>query len=232
MLRTADQKSNGNEDSSGPVGMPLAHSPAFQRVAVAMPVGAVVGFAVSFLSPWQAAALIGWDVASAVFLLWVWAPLSRMTAPQVRVHANQEDPSLVFADLVVLGACVAFLAAVGLALLKASSAHGGVKAFIIGIALLSVALSWGQVHTVFTLRYARLYYSSPVGGIDFNQDEQPEYSDFAYLAFTVGMTFQVSDTDLRSKAIRRVVLRHMLLSYLFGAVILGLAINVVASLLH
>jgi uncharacterized membrane protein len=229
MVTGTDHK---EEDASGQGAPHFAYTPAFRRVAVAMVFGTLVGVGTSFVSFWQAAALIGWDAAAAVFLLWVWLPLSRMTAHQVREHASREDPNVALADLVVLGACVAFLAAVGVALVKASGAHGGTKAFLIGIAMFSVALSWGQVHTVFTLRYARLYYSLPVGGIDFNHDDSPEYADFAYLAFTVGMTFQVSDTDLTSKTIRRVVLRQMLLSYLFGAVILGLAINVVGSILQ
>lgn len=196
-----------------------------------MVLGAVVGVTVSFLTLWQAAALIGWDVTSAVFLLSVWWMVGRMSPAEARDHASREDPSLALADLVVVGACVAFLAAVAMALVKAGSAHGGTKAYLIGIALLSVALSWAQVHTVFTLRYARIYYSPPVGGIDFNEEERPAYLDFAYLAFTIGMTFQVSDTNLTAKAVRRTALRHALLSYLFGAVILGLAINVVGSLL-
>jgi uncharacterized membrane protein len=85
---------------------------------------------------------------------------------------------------------------------------------------------------VFTLRYARTYYSEPTGGIDFNEEDPPTYLDFAYLALTIGMTFQVSDTNLTSKPIRRTALGHAMLSYLFGAVIVALVINVVASLLH
>ena len=126
-----------------------------------------------------------------------------------------------------------FLAAVGLALLRAGSAStGDTKAYLITLGLVSVALSWGLVHTVFTLRYARTFYSQPVGGIDFNEDDPPNYLDFAYLALTIGMTFQVSDTNLTTKAIRRIALSHALLSYLFGAVIVALVINVVSSLLH
>jgi len=99
-----------------------------------------------------------------------------------------------------------------------------------GLGVVSVALSWFAVHTFFMLRYARLYYLDSAGGINFNQDEKPVYSDFAYLAFTVGMTYQVSDTDLKTHAIRATALRHGLLSYLFGAVILATAINFVVSL--
>jgi len=99
-----------------------------------------------------------------------------------------------------------------------------------GLSILAVALAWAAVHTVFTTRYARLYYCGSDGGIDFNQDDPPQYSDFAYLAFTIGMTFQVSDTDLKTKLIRATALRHMLLSYLFGAVIIATTINLVAGL--
>jgi uncharacterized membrane protein len=79
---------------------------------------------------------------------------------------------------------------------------------------------------------ARLYYSHPAGGIDFNQQAPPRFSDFAYLAFTVGMTFQVSDTDLQTPTVRAAVLRQALLSYLLGAVILATTINLVAGLLR
>ncbi|HXL15932.1 MAG TPA: DUF1345 domain-containing protein, partial [Streptosporangiaceae bacterium] len=74
------------------------------------------------------------------------------------------------------------------------------------------------------------YYEVPEGGVDFNQDEQPCYRDFAYLALTVGMTFQVSDTNLRTTAIRATALRHALLSYLFGTVILAATINLIAGI--
>jgi uncharacterized membrane protein len=95
-----------------------------------------------------------------------------------------------------------------------------------------VALSWLTVHTLYMLRYGDAYYGDPIGGIDFNEEEPPSYRDFAYVAFTIGMTFQVSDTSLTSKPMRRLALRHALLSFVFGAVILALTINSVASLLQ
>jgi uncharacterized membrane protein len=121
---------------------------------------------------------------------------------------------------------------VGLLLVRAGQASGAEKAYLITLGVVSVALSWLLVHTVFTLRYARTYYGAPEGGIDFNEDDPPNYLDFAYLSLTIGMTFQVSDTNLTTKAMRRVALIHALLSYLFGAVIVALVINVVSSLLH
>lgn len=106
------------------------------------------------------------------------------------------------------------------------------QALLILLAAAVVAVSWLTVHTLFMLRYGDLYYGDPVGGIDFNGDEQPDYLDFAYLALTIGMTFQVSDTSLTSKAMRRLAIRHALLSFVFVAVIVALAINSVASLLR
>ena len=120
--------------------------------------------------------------------------------------------------------------AVGQVLIQASSADGTTKDWLAGLGVASVALSWCAVHTLFTLRYARLYYLSPAGGIDFNQKVEPRYLDFAYLAFTIGMTFQVSDTDLQTPAIRATALRHALISYLLGAVILATSINLIAGL--
>jgi uncharacterized membrane protein len=90
----------------------------------------------------------------------------------------------------------------------------------------SVVLSWTVVHN------ARLYYTGPNGGINFNQQAPPCYSDFAYLAFTIGMTFQVSDTDLQTAEIRATALRQALLSYLLGAVILATTINLASGLLR
>jgi len=87
-----------------------------------------------------------------------------------------------------------------------------------------------MVHTVFTLRYARLYYNGTPGGIDFNESDDPDYGDFAYLAFTIGMTFQVSDTNLQSKPIRRMALRHAWISFPLGAIIIATSINLVAGL--
>jgi uncharacterized membrane protein len=206
------------------------------RVTAGALAGVVVGVAFSFISSgytiWQSAVLVGWDVAVAVVVGSVLISVWKLTASQTKENAVREDPSAPLSELLVLTAGVAVLAAVGLLLVRAGHATGGTKAYLISLGVLSVALSWMLVHTTFTLRYARAYYAAPQGGIDFNEDDPPTYLDFAYLALTIGMTFQVSDTNLTSKAMRRIALNHALLSYLFGAVIIGLVINVVSSLLH
>ncbi len=202
------------------------------RVTCSMLAGVAAGAVLSLFMLTSAAVLVGWDVAVVIFLVWSWTAVWRLDPVQAAQCAKLEDPSNAVAELVVLGAGTATLAAVGFALVKAGQATDGRKAFLITLGVLSLVLSWTVVHTVFTLRYARAYYSDPAGGIEFNEEEPPTYLDFAYFAFTVGMTFQVSDTNITSKEVRRVTLYHALLSYLFGAVLLGLVINVVATLLH
>jgi uncharacterized membrane protein len=207
--------------------------PTGRRVAIASLLGAGAGVGGAFGLPWQVTELVGWDVACLYFLVGTWWVIGPKTASDTKVHAVTEDPSAPLADLVIVSAAVACIVGAGFALARASSATGGTKAGLIAVAVLSVLLSWAAVHTVFTLRYARLYYgNSPKGaGIDFNEDEPPDYRDFAYLALTIGMTFQVSDTDLGTKDIRRTALHHALISWLFGVVLVGLTINVLASLL-
>lgn len=202
------------------------------RVAITATIGVAVGAVASAFTSWQAAILIGWDAAALCLMAWVWLAVARLSADESKSHASREDPSVRLSELVVLFSGVALLAAVGLVLIRAGQAVGGTKAYLIALGVLSVALSWALVHTVFTLRYARCFYQGPTGGIDFNEDDPPTYLDFAYLALTVGMTFQVSDTNLTSKPIRRIAIVHATLSYLFGAVIIALVINVVSSLLH
>jgi uncharacterized membrane protein len=88
------------------------------------------------------------------------------------------------------------------------------------------------IHTVYTLGYAAAYYSGTEGGIDFNQQEPPRYADFAYVGFTLGMTYQVSDTTISDSAIRGMVLRQSLISYLLGAIVIATTVNLVIATLN
>ena len=180
---------------------------------------------------WQVAVLSGWSAVGLVFVVWAVSGLWRLDSQHTAQLATREDDSRALADLLLLSAATGSLAAIGLGLVKAGSSKGAGQAWITALAVLTIVVSWSVVHTVFALRYARLYYSEG-GGVDFNEDDKPDYRDFAYLALTIGMTFQVSDTDLQSKAIRRTAIRHALMSYLFGAVVIAMVINVVAGLLN
>jgi uncharacterized membrane protein len=210
-------------------GLQTAHGAAARRVLVSFAAG-LAAFAVSLLgTPWQTAALIGWNVAAIVFILWIWLIVRGMDGAATAQHVVIEDLSRATADLLLILASVISLIGVGLALLEGSDTGGPAKAMIVGVASVSVILSWATVHTVFMLRYARLYYTDG-GGIDFNDDRAPGYMDFAYLAFTIGMTYQVSDTSIGSKTIRRTALYHAYMSYLFGTVVVAMTINIVAGL--
>ncbi|MDQ6688796.1 MAG: DUF1345 domain-containing protein [Actinomycetota bacterium] len=200
------------------------------RLIVMLLGGLAAGVITGLVGSWGYAPLVGWDVAALVFTVWVWLTIRPMSSAATASHATREDPGHAATDLMVIIASVASLAAVGFVLIQASSAKGGQQSLLAGLGLASVALSWFTVHTLFMLRYARLYYTGKDGGVNFNQDAAPRYLDFGYLAFTIGMTFQVSDTDLETPAIRHTALRHALLSYLFGAVILASTINLIAGL--
>ncbi len=114
--------------------------------------------------------------------------------------------------------------------MAAASRSGPEAVEAAAVGILTVAASWFSLHTLFTVRYARLYYSDEPGGINFHDREQPCFQDFAYVAYTVGMTYQVSDTEICLRSIRATVLRHAMLSYLLGAVVLAVTINLIAGL--
>ena len=204
--------------------------PSWARTAVMLVVGVAVAVVVGLHAPWPYAFLAGWDIAALVFSIWVWLTMAWAGPELTAGHATQEEPGRAVTDLMIVVASMANLVAVGYVLLQAASAKGGTQDLMAGVAVLSVVLSWFAVHSLFSLRYARLYYTGRDGGIDFNQKTSPRYVDFAYVAFTIGMTFQVSDTDLQTPEIRSTALRHSLLSYLFGAVTLAAMINLISGL--
>jgi uncharacterized membrane protein len=201
------------------------------RVAAAAATGACAGVLASLPSSWQIGTLVGWDVAAGVYVAWTWRAIWHRDAADTARLALREDPGRPTADALLLVASVASVLAVAFAITVGRATSPGVRDLHAGLAVASVVLSWTVVQTVFTLHYARLYYSHLAGGIDFNQEAPPRYADFTYLAFTVGMTFQVSDTSLQTSALRQAALRQALLSYLLGAVILATTINLVAGLL-
>jgi uncharacterized membrane protein len=201
---------------------------AADRVVVAACLGAGGGALVGTLAGWRVGLLAGWTVAAAVYTVWMWVTLGPMDGPATAAHAAREDPGRTVAHVVVLCAAVASLGAVALLLADTSgreSASGQAA-----MSVLAVALSWTVVHTAYTTRYANLYFTAGGRPVDFGEVAQPRYTDFAYLAFTVGMTFQVSDTQLRSGRMRVTVLTHALLSYLLGVVVIAATINLVVGL--
>jgi uncharacterized membrane protein len=204
-----------------------------QRLLIAASLGVAAATAAAFFFPWQLTVLAGWDVSAAFIVGSVWSFLPVLDAPSTEDVATREDDSRAVIDLVMVIACLVSLVGVVVGLAHAKNNSGTISSVLTGVAVFTVFLSWFTVHTLYTLRYAHLYYKAPVGGIDFdNPQEPPDYLDFVYMAFTIGMTFQVSDTNIAKRPIRRAVVRHSMLSYVFGTVIVGVAINVVGNLIR
>jgi uncharacterized membrane protein len=200
--------------------------------------GMAAALAAGLSGRWIEAPAIGWAVASLTYVVWVWAVIGRLDPEGTRLHAVTEDPSRGVTDLLILAANFASLAAVAAVVFDSHRSASSGRDEVVGAGLLAlsgVALSWMLVQTLFTLRYAELYYDpekrgEEPGGINFNQERPPQYSDFAYVATSLGMTYQVSDTNLESHRIRAEALKHGLLSYLFGTVILAATINLLIGL--
>jgi uncharacterized membrane protein len=201
------------------------------RVLLAALVGLVVFAVVVTLEPWEIAILSGWNAAAVMLITWTLVVVWWKDGTETARIATRVDDSRATADLLLVSASIASLAGIGFGLVKAAREGGPLQGTLTGFAVLSVILSWLMVQTVYILRYARLYYGEG-GGVDFNEQKNPDYRDFAYLAFTIGMTYQVSDTNLTSTSIRRTALHHAVLSFVFGTSIIAMMINVVAGLLN
>jgi uncharacterized membrane protein len=197
---------------------------------VMLVLGVLVTVLTGVFAGWGYAPSAGWSAAAVTFCAVTWVATHSRDAEQTATMATRDDPSATITDLLLLLANLASLLAVAYLLVQAHSTHGVRQALQAGLAVLSVAASWALVHILFMLRYAVLYYSGSVGGINFNQEERPAFLDFAYLAFTIGMTYQVSDTNLESTQIRSAAFRHALLSFVFGSMILATMVNLVAGL--
>ncbi len=203
------------------------------RAVISLGVGVIASLLFgALLHSWPFAVLGGWATTATTSLLITWTHVAGCSAEETARSATTEDDTRGEAGALLVGSSLISLVGVVFGLVRASELSGWREAALTSLSVLVVALSWTVVHIVFMLRYAHEFYSDrATPGIDFGEKADPDYLDFAYLAFTVGMTFQVSDTRIVSPNIRRTVLRQALLSYVFGTVIVAVTINVVAGLL-
>jgi uncharacterized membrane protein len=200
------------------------------RFAAMVVVALVVGVLVTAWDSWELGLVVGWAAACLLYVAWVWLLIGHMDATETASHARREDPARGVSDTLILIASIASLVAVAMMLLESRGASEARSGALAATALAGVALSWLLVHTLFTLRYAAQYFAGEVRDIDFNTDAPPRFVDFAYVAFSVGMTFQISDTNLLTSELRGIVLRHALLSYVFGTVVVATTINLAINL--
>jgi uncharacterized membrane protein len=211
------------------------HALSMRRAVVVTGIGLLVAVVLMWLVSWELAVIAGWDAAAFTFLLIVWPIILGADSSHAAQLATREDESRGSAALLLVGASVASLLGVGFVLNLAGRESGPPRVLFIGLAVLTVVVSWTVVNSVYTLRYADLHYRSRAVGIAFGDaagQERPTYRDFAYVAFTIGMTYQVSDTTVRDPKIRHTVLGHAFVSYLFGVVIVGGAVNLIAGLIR
>ncbi len=200
-----------------------------------------VGIGVSTLLPsWlhlPARILCIWDAGMICFLALTWWIMLRAVPKTMRQNAQRQDEGRVaILSLITAAACVSLLA-IGFMLSNGKGVPTAILVFYVAIAAFTIVGSWMVVHTVFALHYAYGYYrdgdqpNKIAGGLEFPDDRQPDYWDFLYFSFVIGMTSQVSDVGISSRALRRLALLHGVLSFFFNTAILAMSINIIAGLI-
>lgn len=206
---------------------------ALGRTGAAILVMSVVGFLLSLrLSP-VVAILGGWDAGGITLLSLAWLLITSCDCDKTRSLAGPEDPGrrAIYA-VVTFTNLISILAAIYLQRKAHLLANEFERTLLVVLCLTTVVLSWLITHTIYTLRYAHLYYREDdegVGGVEMPGGEKPSYWDFAYFAFTLGICFQVSDMTITSSQIRRAALGHAMLSFAYNTFILAFTLNLVFS---
>jgi uncharacterized membrane protein len=202
-----------------------------RRALVCVGVGAVAGITAAVALAPSLGPLVGWCTAGVIALAWVWRICWRRDAAGTEGVAREESVSRV-TDNAIVTACIASIAAVVVALIQSSEQSGdatSVALVILGV--FGTIVAWALVNTVYALKYARMYFlDHPDDGFDVKQETHPAYSDFAYFAFTVGMSYAGPEIEPINSDIRRKALLHALLSYFFGTVLIAVSINLVTNL--
>jgi uncharacterized membrane protein len=180
-----------------------------------------------------------WDAGMLPFLSLTWLVMLQATPEAMRRYAQRQDEGrLVILSLITASACASLLA-VGFVLKIGTMVPGNLFIFHLALVGITIVGSWLLVHTIFALHYAHAYYqpddrhsdTGDAGGLDFPSDWEPDYWDFLYFSFCIGMASQVSDVQVTSRMLRRLTLLHSVLSFFFNTTILAMSINIIAGLL-
>ncbi|PAW94867.1 hypothetical protein CKK33_15735 [Mucilaginibacter sp. MD40] len=209
---------------------------AHYRLLISLGAGLVAFFLSRQIDSIPEIVLITWIAIAATIIVLDWFIIFKAHPREIRKIASLEDSSRVIIFLFVLGASLVSLVAIYLLLKSSKGVSEDTAAGYVILAMVAVIISWWLVHTVFTLRYAHLYYTRTderemIGGLEFPGDtKDPDYLDFVYFSFVIGMTFQVSDVEISSRHIRRLAWMHGLISFAFNTAIVALSINVISGL--
>jgi uncharacterized membrane protein len=207
-----------------PTMLPLS---AVTRLTGAVVVGVATGSAVGVLTDALLGVLTAIAVQAMVFVVSGWVVLWPLDAAATRHTVRREDFRPVADEIVMVVAAIGGLIGIVVLLMIGGSGSGRPAA---AVAAGGVFMVWASLHLMYATRYAHLYYGASVGGINFNSDDPPSYRDFLYFSYNLGMTYQVSDTSVSTTTVRTVALRHCLLSYVFGTVVLATTLNLVIGI--
>jgi uncharacterized membrane protein len=203
------------------------------RLFIAVAIGIVVAFVFAVLAQWRVASalLIGWDVCAGLYLVFAFHIMSKADVHRMRRQARLQDEGQI--GILILTAVAALASLVAIFALLGSSSAGMRSPADLFLATITILLSWAFTHTIFALHYAHEYYDEndgKGGGMQFPGDEpEPDYWDFMYFSFVIGMCAQVSDVTVSCKPIRRTVFAHSVASFIFNAALLALTVNIAAS---
>ncbi|MEP6676673.1 MAG: DUF1345 domain-containing protein [Ferruginibacter sp.] len=208
-----------------------------QRVMLSISVSALVYLLIyNLLLDLMLTLSIVWVAFALTFIITSWIVFFKLPVEEIVIKANKEDGSRTFVMLSIL--LSSFASMVIVLLLIISGKHPGHEFFTLLIAVAGIVVSWVLVHTIFSFHYAHMYYFTKADdtpdteALEFPGNTKPDYLDFAYFSFVIGMTFQVSDVEISSKLIRRTVLAHSLLSFALNTFVVALTINLIAGLKH
>ncbi|OKS87706.1 DUF1345 domain-containing protein [Mucilaginibacter polytrichastri] len=219
---------------------PLLRLDTHYRVIISLVLAAIVCFSVVHTLSVASTILLTWMTFALCAIIMDWVIILTAHPRNFRKVATLEDSSRTMIFIIVIGASLVSLFAI-IFLLKTAKGtpHADVTGHIL-LVISSVIVSWILVHTLFTLRYAHMYYDTddddgdakPLGGLDFPSEKNPDYLDFVYFAFVIGMTFQVSDVEISDRKIRRLAWMHGMISFAFNTAIVALSINVITGLVE
>jgi uncharacterized membrane protein len=205
------------------------------RVFVGLLVGVAVGMALHALpsSRWAMCALVGWDMGALLYVSLTFGMMARSDVAAIRLHASTQDEGAAGILFITVASALASLLAIVFLLGKVGMGDAPKQGSDLLLATATIVLSWTLIHTIFSVHYAHEFYGDGgVGGLAFPGDEkEPDYWDFVYFSFVIGMTSQVSDVGITSKEIRHTVTAHAIVSFLFNAALLALTVNIAASAL-
>ena len=226
--------------SSPPVESPMpwvVRLGALPRLAIAVIVGGAVWATLRIWFSGQLSVLASWDVGVLCLLVLDWLLVARSDEQLTRLRAQRYDPNRYVIFLLVISAASASFVAIGFIVGDIRELTFWPRVGRISLSVAALLLSWLLIHTLFAFHYARLYYFQPaeqkahLRGLRFPDDDEPDYLDFAYYSFVVGMTSQVSDVAVLSRQMRRLTIIHGVLSFIYNIAILAMSINIIGNVL-